>query len=185
MVARRQPQLFAEVSNKPDFPALERASWGAGGTRAWWSDTCSATSTPSASRSSTGRSRRTPMGVHHAWGRTYKDLFQRFHTMLGERAALPERLRLPGPVGRGRGREGAGLQDQARHRDLRHRRVRGEVQGARAADSPPCRPSSRSAWATGWTGTTPTTRCPTRTTTPSGASSRRATSAAGSTRATT
>jgi isoleucyl-tRNA synthetase len=24
------------------------------------------------------------MGVHHAWGRTYKDLFQRFHAMLGE-----------------------------------------------------------------------------------------------------
>ncbi|MGH2444492.1 MAG: isoleucine--tRNA ligase [Candidatus Limnocylindria bacterium] len=26
-----------------------------------------------------------PMGVHHAWGRTYKDLFQRYHSMLGER----------------------------------------------------------------------------------------------------
>lgn len=26
-----------------------------------------------------------PMGVHHAWGRTYKDLWQRFHTMLGDR----------------------------------------------------------------------------------------------------
>jgi len=26
-----------------------------------------------------------PMGVHHAWGRTYKDLFQRYHTMLGEK----------------------------------------------------------------------------------------------------
>ena len=26
-----------------------------------------------------------PMGVHHAWGRTYKDLFQRYHTMLGDR----------------------------------------------------------------------------------------------------
>ena len=26
-----------------------------------------------------------PMGVHHAWGRTYKDLYQRYHTMLGER----------------------------------------------------------------------------------------------------
>ena len=26
-----------------------------------------------------------PMGVHHAWGRTYKDLFVRYHTMLGER----------------------------------------------------------------------------------------------------
>ena len=25
-----------------------------------------------------------PMGVHHAWGRTYKDLFLRFHAMLGE-----------------------------------------------------------------------------------------------------
>jgi len=24
-----------------------------------------------------------PMGVHHAWGRTYKDLFQRFHAMMG------------------------------------------------------------------------------------------------------
>jgi isoleucyl-tRNA synthetase len=26
-----------------------------------------------------------PMGVHHAWGRTYKDLFQRYHTMLGQK----------------------------------------------------------------------------------------------------
>jgi isoleucyl-tRNA synthetase len=26
-----------------------------------------------------------PMGVHHAWGRTYKDFYQRFHTMLGYR----------------------------------------------------------------------------------------------------
>jgi isoleucyl-tRNA synthetase len=25
-----------------------------------------------------------PMGVHHAWGRTYKDIYQRFHAMLGE-----------------------------------------------------------------------------------------------------
>ena len=25
-----------------------------------------------------------PMGVHHAWGRTYKDVFQRFHAMQGE-----------------------------------------------------------------------------------------------------
>jgi len=24
-----------------------------------------------------------PMGVHHAWGRTYKDIYQRFHAMLG------------------------------------------------------------------------------------------------------
>ena len=25
-----------------------------------------------------------PMGVHHAWGRTFKDLYQRYHAMLGE-----------------------------------------------------------------------------------------------------
>lgn len=25
-----------------------------------------------------------PMGVHHAWGRTYKDIFQRYHAMLGQ-----------------------------------------------------------------------------------------------------
>ncbi|MGZ6345388.1 MAG: class I tRNA ligase family protein [Candidatus Limnocylindrales bacterium] len=25
-----------------------------------------------------------PMGVHHAWGRMYKDLYQRFHAMLGQ-----------------------------------------------------------------------------------------------------
>src|SRR3981189_1500634 len=25
-----------------------------------------------------------PMGVHHAWGRTYKDAFQRYHAMKGE-----------------------------------------------------------------------------------------------------
>ncbi|MFO0814588.1 MAG: isoleucine--tRNA ligase [Gemmatales bacterium] len=25
-----------------------------------------------------------PMGVHHAWGRTYKDAFQRYHSMLGQ-----------------------------------------------------------------------------------------------------
>src|SRR3990172_10452385 len=26
-----------------------------------------------------------PMGVHHGWGRTYKDLFQRFWTMRGRK----------------------------------------------------------------------------------------------------
>ena len=90
-------------------------------------------------------------------------------------AALPERLRLPGPVDRGRGREGAGLQQQAGDRGVRHRPLRRALQGARRRSSPPSRPSSRSASATGWTGTTATTRTPTRTTTRSGPSSRSAT----------
>ena len=25
-----------------------------------------------------------PMGVHHAWGRTLKDIYQRYHAMLGQ-----------------------------------------------------------------------------------------------------
>src|SRR5436190_5771345 len=47
------------------------------------------------------------------------------------RRAVPERLRLPGALGRGRGREGARPQFQARDRGLRARRVRRAVQGAR------------------------------------------------------
>ena len=74
-----------------------------------------------------------PMGVHHAWGRTLKDVFQRYHAGHGPRRALPERLRLPGPLGRGRGREGARPQLEARDRGLRDRRVRGALQGARRA----------------------------------------------------
>ena len=46
------------------------------------------------------------------------------------RPALPERLRLPGPLGRGRGREVARPELEARHRGVRARRVRGAVQGA-------------------------------------------------------
>ena len=44
--------------------------------------------------------------------------------------AVPERLRLPGPVGRGQRREGPGLHVQAGHRGVRDRRVRGAVQAA-------------------------------------------------------
>ncbi len=50
----------------------------------------------------------------------------------GRGAAIPERLRLPGPVGGGGGREGAGAQVQARHREVRHREVCEPLQGARA-----------------------------------------------------
>jgi isoleucyl-tRNA synthetase len=80
-------ELFRPVSTKLDVPALEReviARWAERGTMARY-----------LSRND-GADRRfsfidgpitanNPMGVHHAWGRTYKDLFQRYHTMLGER----------------------------------------------------------------------------------------------------
>src|SRR3954469_7961555 len=46
------------------------------------------------------------------------------------RPALPERVRLPGAVGRGGGREVARPELEARHRGVRARRVRGALQGA-------------------------------------------------------
>ena len=75
------------VDNRPDFPALERELL------AWWerdgivdkylarnagaAETFSFLDGPITANN--------PMGVHHAWGRTYKDLFLRYQTMLGKR----------------------------------------------------------------------------------------------------
>ena len=77
--------MFRPVSAKPDFVAQEHeilAEWrdrrtferlrarNAGGPR--WSFLDGPITANN------------PMGVHHAWGRAYKDLYQRFHAMLGE-----------------------------------------------------------------------------------------------------
>src|SRR3989304_1172000 len=48
------------------------------------------------------------MGVHHAWGRTYKDLFQRYHTMLGHRQRYQNGFDGPGLGGGGEGERGGG-----------------------------------------------------------------------------
>jgi len=53
--------------------------------------------------------------------------------MQGRKLPLPERLRLPGPVGGGQRREGNGLHQQKGHRGLRLSAVRAHVQGARPA----------------------------------------------------
>ncbi|MCL4487570.1 MAG: class I tRNA ligase family protein [Chloroflexi bacterium] len=76
--------MFNPVSSKPNFPELELEILR------WWKET-----------DAFGKLRRlraggprwsfldgpitanNPMGVHHAWGRTYKDLFQRFRAMRG------------------------------------------------------------------------------------------------------
>ncbi|MCV0403956.1 MAG: isoleucine--tRNA ligase [Chloroflexi bacterium] len=79
--------MFRPVSNKLDVPALEREvieRWRERDTMSRYL------------ARNDGSDRRfsfidgpitanNPMGVHHAWGRTYKDLFQRYHTMLGEK----------------------------------------------------------------------------------------------------
>ncbi len=77
--------MFHAVSSKPDLVAQEHeilAQWQARRTfarlRAQNADG------PKWSFLDGPITANNPMGVHHAWGRAYKDLYQRFHAMLGE-----------------------------------------------------------------------------------------------------
>ena len=84
-VATTEKTVFRPVDPRPDFPSLEES------TLAWWRER---DMMGRYVRKNAGASRRfsfldgpitanNPMGVHHAWGRTYKDVFQRFKTMQG------------------------------------------------------------------------------------------------------
>jgi isoleucyl-tRNA synthetase len=75
---------FAEVSNKVDFPAQEQE------VLKFWKDNDSFQKMvalhhgqPKWSFIDGPITANNPMGVHHGWGRTYKDLKLRYHTMLG------------------------------------------------------------------------------------------------------
>ncbi len=78
---------FHEVPTKVDFPAMERDLL------AWWDRDAIVDKYLHRNDAAVKRfsfldgpiTANNPMGVHHAWGRTYKDLFQRYHAMLGER----------------------------------------------------------------------------------------------------
>ena len=124
------------------------------------------------------------MGVHHAWGRTLKDVFQRYQALRGQRPALPERLRLPGPLGRGRGREGARPELEARDRGVRPRRVRRALPRARRRVRGGDHAAVQAARHVDGLGQRLLHLLATRTSSTSGGSSRRCTAAAGSSRAT-
>jgi isoleucyl-tRNA synthetase len=77
--------MYQPVSDKPDFPALERRILD------FWERT-GAFETLRAQLASSEKqfsfidgpiTANNPMGVHHAWGRTYKDLYQRYKAMTG------------------------------------------------------------------------------------------------------
>ncbi len=76
---------FKPVSPKIDFPAMERALLQ------WWADQRIVDRYLHRNDHASRRwsfldgpiTANNPMGVHHAWGRTYKDLFQRYNTMRG------------------------------------------------------------------------------------------------------
>ena len=77
---------FKEVPNKVDFPAQERELLQ------FWKDTQAFEKLqllhqddPHWSFIDGPITANNPMGVHHGWGRTYKDLFLRFQTMRGQK----------------------------------------------------------------------------------------------------
>ena len=77
--------MFRPVSAKPDFVAMEHeilADWQARRTFARLREQNAGG--PRWSFLDGPITANNPMGVHHAWGRAYKDLYQRFHAMLGE-----------------------------------------------------------------------------------------------------
>jgi isoleucyl-tRNA synthetase len=77
---------FKSVSTKIDFPAQERDILQ------WWKDNDAFNKLRRQLAAAEKRysfldgpiTANNPMGVHHAWGRAYKDIFQRYHAMLGE-----------------------------------------------------------------------------------------------------
>ena len=54
-----------------------------------------------------------PMGAHHAWGRTYKDLYNRYHAMQGKELRWQQGFDCQGIVGRSGSGKGTRLQKQA------------------------------------------------------------------------
>ncbi|MEE9285169.1 MAG: class I tRNA ligase family protein, partial [Dehalococcoidia bacterium] len=77
--------MFKPVNAKTDFPAMEREIL------AWWHRHGIVQQYLRRNEASPKRysfidgpiTANNPMGVHHAWGRAYKDLYQRFKTMQG------------------------------------------------------------------------------------------------------
>lgn len=77
---------FKDVSNKPNFVATELE------VLQFWQDTNAFNELRRLRAASPTRwsfldgpiTANNPMGVHHAWGRTYKDLYNRYHAMLGK-----------------------------------------------------------------------------------------------------
>src|SRR6202453_4951699 len=75
---------FEKVETQVDFPALERAIlelWQRAGTFERLREKNRAK--PAWSFLDGPITANNPMGVHHAWGRTYKDAYQRYFAMTG------------------------------------------------------------------------------------------------------
>ena len=100
-----------------------------------------------------------PMGVHHAWGRTYKDAYQRYHAMNGREQRYQNGFDCQGLWVEVEVEKELKLQSKRDIENLvpgdrreEHRPLRGSSASSAWTNTPRSRRSSRSVSATGWTG---------------------------------
>jgi isoleucyl-tRNA synthetase len=83
---KKTAKTFRDVPSKVDFPQMERELL------AWWDNEQVVRRYLDRNKGAKERfsfidgpiTANNPMGVHHAWGRSYKDIFQRYQNMLGK-----------------------------------------------------------------------------------------------------
>ena len=122
----REAECSDPSSSKPDFVAQEHEILRRCGASAGPSRGCAprTPADPTWSFLDGPITANNPMGVHHAWGRAYKDLYQRFHAMLGEDQRYQNGFDCQGLWVEVNVERDLGFTTQARHRGVRHRRVR-------------------------------------------------------------
>jgi len=148
---------FKPVSTKIDFPAQERDLLQ------WWKDTDAFNKLRRLLASSEKRysfldgpiTANNPMGVHHAWGRTYKDIYQRYHAMLGENQRWQNGFDCQGFWVEVNVEKDLGFKSKRDIEAVWHRAVCNLVQTACVELCCCAKPSSPFAWATGRTGMIP------------------------------
>ena len=103
-----------------------------------------------------------PMGVHHAWGRTYQDLFQRYHNLLGKEQRFQNGFDAQGLWVEVEVEKEIGLKNK---REIEEFGIAEFVERCKAAcSSMPIASASRaSASAISWTGIIVITPCPMKT----------------------
>ena len=150
-----RPQTFRSVPAVPDLPALEHRMlelWRARGTFARLR--AQNAGGPTWSFLDGPITANNPMGVHHAWGRTYKDVYQRFHAMLGQDQRWQNGFDCQGLWVEVNVERDLGFTSK---RDIEAYGIAEFVSlcKQRVLTYAARRPSNRSASACGWTGTTP------------------------------
>ena len=149
---------FEKVETQVDFPALERADPRTSGTRIGVFEKLRRKNAgkPQWSFLDGPITANNPMGVHHAWGRTYKDAYNRYFAMTGHELRYQHGFDCQGLWVEVEVEKELGLKSK---RDIENlvpgdREASASPSSCRRArtawtSSPACRPSSRSASATG------------------------------------